>query len=70
MMKSLFGATAVFGTPLFALVAHAGQADDAKVMGMASMKMDAGGTKSSSALGMNEGEVNAVDQAKKHYHQA
>lgn len=32
---------------------------------MVNMKMDAGGMKSSSALGMNEGEVTTVDQAKK-----
>lgn len=67
MKKSLIKATAAFGITLFALAAHAGQVNSAKAMDMdmSNMKMESGGTKSSSAMGMNEGEVKAVDQAKK-----
>lgn len=65
MKKSLIKATAAFGITLFGLAAHAGQADGAKALDMSNMKMASGERKSSSAMGMNEGEVKAIDQVNK-----
>lgn len=65
MKKILINAAASFALSLFALAAHAEQSTNTKGMDMGGMKMDSKGTQSSSAFGMNEGEVKAVDQAKK-----
>jgi len=63
--KSLINTIAVFGLSLFTLTAHAEQANGANGMNMANMKMDPAEMKSSGAMGVNEGEVKFIDQARK-----
>lgn len=65
MNKSLVKTTTAFGIALFALAAHADHNHHGTGMDMDHMKMESAEKGSPGAMSINEGEVKAVDKARK-----